>query len=209
MPSDSPTVFVVDDDVSVREALESSIRSAGWQVEAFESARDFLSWPRAISPSCLVLDVSLPDLNGLDLQQALRAEQAHLPIIFISGQGDVPMSVRAMKAGAVEFLTKPCNDEALYEAIREALEQSKAAIAGESEIRGLRDRYASLTPRQCEVLTLVVSGLSNKQVGSELGITEITVKVHRGQVMRKMQADSLVDLVQMATRLHLTPRRSA
>lgn len=206
--SERPTVFVVDDDESVRETLQLFIGAAGWQVEAFESGKDFLSRPRASGPSCLVLDVGLPDLSGLDLQQALQREQADLPIIFVTGRGDVPTSVRAMKAGAVEFLTKPCDDEALCEAIRQALDRSRAAIDREQAIHGLRGCYALLTAREREVLALVVSGLSNKQVGNELGITEITVKVHRGRVMRKMQADSLVGLVQMVDRLRLTSHRN-
>jgi FixJ family two-component response regulator len=203
MANDRATVYVVDDDPSVREGLHTLFRSAGWEAEAFESAEDFLASARADTPACLVLDVSLPDFSGLELQQALRAEQTDLPIIFITGHGDVPMSVRAMKAGAVEFLTKPCDNDALLEAVRQALERSRAAMDGDAALRALRAAYASLTAREREVLALVASGLPNKQVGSELGITEITVKVHRGRVMRKMQADSFADLVQMASRLRL------
>lgn len=201
LPTDRPTVFVVDDDVSVRDALELAIRGAGLHVVVFESARAFLDRPRTTSASCLVLDVSLPDLSGLDLQQALRIDDADLPIVFLSGHGDVPMSVRAMKAGAVGFLTKPCREDELLEAVGEALERSRASIDGETALRDLRDRHASLTEREREVLALVVSGLSNKQVGSELGIAEITVKVHRGRVMRKMGAGSLPELVHLAARL--------
>jgi FixJ family two-component response regulator len=195
-------VFVVDDDVSVRESLELLIRSAGWQPETFTSAQDFLSRPRAAVPCCLVLDMTLPGLNGLELQQQL-VDRTDMPIIFITGHGDVPMSVQAMKAGAVEFLTKPLRDDVLLNAIRGALEHSRAAVHHDSEIRALRNCYESLTRREREVMALVVSGLLNKQVGGELGISEITVKAHRGQVMRKMKADSLPDLVTMAARLGL------
>jgi FixJ family two-component response regulator len=194
-------VFVVDDDVSVRESLEALIRSAGWQPETFASAEEFLSRPRVLAPSCLVLDVSLPDLNGLDLQKRVTADRIDMPIIFITAYGDVPMSVQAMKAGAVEFLTKPFGDDVLLGAIRHAIERSRTALDHEAEIRSLRDCYASLTRREREVMALVVSGRLNKQVGGELDISEITVKAHRGQVMRKMKADSLADLVNMAARL--------
>jgi FixJ family two-component response regulator len=205
--SDGPTpiVFVVDDDVSVRESLELLISSAGWRPETFASAREFLSRPRALTPSCLVLDVGLPDLSGLDLQKLIAADRVDMPIIFITGYGDVPTSVQAMKAGAVEFLTKPFGDEALLGAIGSAIERSNAALGQEAELRTLRERYALLSPREREVMALVVSGLMNKQVGGELGISEITVKAHRGQVMRKMHAESLADLVNIAAKLHLTP----
>ena len=202
MPNVTSIVFVVDDDVSVRESLELLIRAAGWRAQTFGSARDFLSHPRPTVPSCLVLDVSLPGLSGLELQKQL-AERTDMPIIFITGHGDVPMTVQAMKAGAVEFLTKPFKDTVLLEAIESAIEQSRAALRHESEMHLLRNRYASLTPREREVMALVVSGLLNKQVGGELGISEITVKAHRGQVMRKMKADSLPGLVTMAARLGL------
>jgi len=196
-------VFVVDDDVSVRESLELLIRTAGWQPETFASAQEFLARRRPMLPCCLVLDVTLPGLSGLDLQPQL-AERTEMPIIFITGHGDVPMSVKAMKAGAVEFLTKPFKDDVLLDAIRGAIERSRAALRQDSEMQVLRSSYASLTPREREVMALVVSGLLNKQVGGDLGISEITVKAHRGQVMRKMKADSLPDLVTMAARLSLS-----
>ena len=198
----TPIVFVVDDDISVRESLELLIASAGWRPETFASASDFLARPRVSVPSCLVLDVTLPGLNGLELQQQL-GESTAMPIIFITGHGDVPMSVRAMKAGAVEFLTKPFNDDVLVKAIGNAIERSRNALRLVAETRALRTCYESLTPREREVMTLVVAGLLNKQVGGELGISEITVKAHRGQVMRKMKAGSLPDLVTMAARLGL------
>jgi len=202
MPPASPIVFVVDDDVSVRESLELLIQNEGWQAETFASAQEFLDHPRVAIPSCLVLDVSLPGLNGLDLQQQIACERNALQIIFITGYGDVPKTVQAMKAGAVEFLTKPFNDEVLLTAIQQALERSRFALAQEAEMQELRNCYASLTPREREVMALVVSGLLNKQVGGELGISEITVKAHRGQVMQKMKANSVADLVKMAARLH-------
>ena len=200
----APIVFVVDDDVSVRESLELLISSAGWQAETFASAQEFLARPPVLAPSCLVLDVALPDLSGLDLQKRVAVDRIDMPIIFITGFGDVPMTVQAMKAGAVEFLTKPFGDDVLLSAIRHAIERSQTALAHEAEIRALRDRHASLSRREREVMALVVAGLLNKQVGGELGISEITVKAHRGQVMQKMKADSLADLVKMAGRLHLT-----
>ena len=206
MPQASPIVFVVDDDVSVRESLELLIQNEGWQPKTFASAQAFLDCPRAVVPSCLVLDVSLPGLDGLELQKRVAVERADMPIIFITGYGDVPKSVQAMKRGAVEFLTKPFNDEVLLTAIRQALDQSRLARAHEVEMSELRDRYASLTPREQQVMCLVVSGLLNKQVGGELGISEITVKAHRGQVMQKMKANSVADLVKMDEKLHLTER---
>jgi FixJ family two-component response regulator len=204
MPDITPIVYVVDDDVSVRESLELLIKNAGWKPELFASAQDFLARPRVAVPNCLVLDVTLPGLTGLELQQQL-AGRTDMPIIFITGYGDVPMTVRAMKAGAVEFLTKPFRDDVLLNAIRDAIERSRAALRFDSEMQSLRKCYESLTPREREVMALVVSGLLNKQVGGELGISEITVKAHRGQVMRKMNAESLPDLVTMAARLGLRP----
>jgi FixJ family two-component response regulator len=198
-------VFVVDDDISVRESLESLIRCAGWQPETFASAQEFLSHPRVLAPSCLVLDVGLPDLNGLDLQKRVAVDRTDMPIIFITGYGDVPMTVQAMKAGAVEFLTKPFGDDVLLSAIRHAIERSHIALRHEAQIRALRECHASLSRREREVMALVVSGLLNKQVGGELGISEITVKAHRGRVMRKMQAGSLAELVNIAARLRLAP----
>lgn len=203
MPDVTPIVYVVDDDTSVREALEGLIREAGWWPWVFASAGEFLSHPRVPRPSCLILDVSLPDLNGLDLQQRIAADRADMPIIFITGYGDVPMTVRAMKAGAVEFLTKPFDDEALLNAIRGALARSRTALVEAAGMQALQGRYASLSGREREVMALVVSGLMNKQVGGELGISEITVKAHRGRVMRKMEAGSLADLVNIAARLRI------
>jgi FixJ family two-component response regulator len=207
-PDAKPIVFVVDDDVSVRESLELLIKFAGWQPETFASATDFLARPRTTTPNCLVLDVSLPDLNGLDLQKLIAADRIEMPIIFITGHGDVPMTVRAMKAGAVEFLTKPFADDVLLTAIRNAIERSSAALGREAEIQGLRECYVSLTPREREVMALVVSGMLNKQIALEIGISEITVKAHRGKVMQKMSADSVADLVKMAVRLGLTRARN-
>ena len=201
----TPIVFVVDDDISVRESLESLIRCEGWQPETFASAQEFLNYPRVLVPNCLVLDVSLPGLNGLDLQQRVAGDRTDMPIIFITGHGDVPMTVQAMKAGAVEFLTKPFSDDVLVSAIRSALERSRVALSLAAEMQVLMDSFASLSQRERQVMALVVSGLLNKQVGGELGISEITVKAHRGKVMQKMKANSLADLVRMAARLHPAP----
>jgi FixJ family two-component response regulator len=198
-----PIVFVVDDDISVRESLEALILTEGWQAETFSSAREFLSRPRAAAPSCLILDVSLPDLNGLDLQKRIAAERVDMPIIFITGYGDIPMTVSAMKAGAVEFLTKPFSDDALLGAVRQAIDHSEAVLREQAQVQALRDRYDTLSRREREVMALVVAGRLNKQVGGDLGISEITVKAHRGRVMEKMQVRSLAELVTMNARLGL------
>lgn len=205
----SPTVFVVDDDISVRESLELLIRKQGWHPETFTSALEFLERPRLLAPSCLVLDFSLPGLNGLELQKRVAAERPYMPIIFITGFGNIPMTVEAMKAGAVEFLTKPFTNESLLGAIRNAIERSSVRLENETEIQSLRAHYSALTTRERQVMILVVSGLLNKQVGDELGITEITVKFHRGNLMRKMKADSFADLVSMAARLRIKRPSSA
>jgi FixJ family two-component response regulator len=203
MPEATPIVFVVDDDVSVRESLELLISCQGWQPETYSSAQEFLARPRNLGPSCLILDVSLPGLNGLDLQKRVASERADMPIIFITGYGDVPMTVRAMKAGAQEFLTKPFSDEVLLTAIRHAIERSRIALGREMEMQALRSCYASLTDRERQVMALVVSGMLNKQVGDQLGISEITVKAHRGRVMQKMKVESLAGLVKTAGKLRI------
>jgi FixJ family two-component response regulator len=204
MENETPVVFIVDDDVSVRESLELLVRSAGWRPELFASAEQFLAFDRRSGASCLILDVNLPDLSGLDLQRSVAADRIDMPIIFITGYGDVPTTVKAMKAGAVEFLTKPFSEEMLLGAIELAIERSRKLLAVSNEVQALRERHASLSPREQQVMALVISGLLNKQIGFELGISEITVKAHRGQVMRKMNARSLPDLVNMATRLAAT-----
>jgi FixJ family two-component response regulator len=206
----TPIVFVVDDDISVRESLEALIADAGWRPELFPSAQEFLARPRPPCPSCLVLDVGLPDLNGLELQKRIAGDRTGMPIIFITGRGDIPMTVQAMKAGAVEFLTKPFTPEILLNAIQSALERSRTSLEEEASLQTLRDRYQSLSRREREVMALVVRGQLNKQVGGELGISEITVKAHRGKVMRKMHAKSLPELVNIAARLGLSdsPRKS-
>jgi len=204
-----PIVFVVDDDVSVRESLDLLIKFAGWQSETFASAVDFLARPRTTTPSCLVLDVSLPDLDGLELQKLIASERTDMPIIFITGHGDVPMTVKAMKGGAVEFLTKPFDDEVLLSAIRHAIKRSAAVLDDQAETSALRSSYESLTPREREVMQLVVAGMLNKQIGLKLGISEVTVKAHRGKMMQKMKAESLADLVKTAVRLGLAPARNA
>jgi FixJ family two-component response regulator len=201
-------VFVVDDDVSVRESVELLIKFAGWQPETFASAKDFLARPRISTPCCLVLDVSLPDLNGLELQKLIASERIDMPIIFITGHGDVPMTVQAMKAGAVEFLTKPFDDEVLLGAIRHALKRSAAVLDDQAETTAMRNTYESLTPREQDVMRLVVAGMLNKQIGLKLGISEITVKAHRGKVMQKMKADSVADLVKTAVKLGLAPSKN-
>ena len=199
-------IAIVDDDPSVREGLDSLIRSAGWAVETFASAQEFLARPGAEMPSCLVLDLQLPGLSGLDLQKRMADAGLEIPIVFLTGHGDIPASVQAMKAGAVEFLTKPFDEEGLLQAIREAIERDRHIRERHAEISEVQRRYESLTPREQEVMQQVVAGLLNKQVAAELNITEFTVKVHRGQVMRKMHADSLADLVRMAEKLGIRSR---
>ncbi|MER9731565.1 response regulator [Mesorhizobium sp. M0217] len=201
MPHAAPIVFIVDDDVSVRESLEALINLTGSTAETFASAEEFLARPRVSVPNCLILDVSLPDLNGLELQKQITADRADMPIIFITGYGDVPMTVQAMKAGAAEFLTKPFSDDVLLDAISQAIERSRETMDRDAELQALRDDQSTLSRREWEVMTLVVSGLMNKQVGFELGISEITVKAHRGRMMQKMKARSLAELVNMNAKL--------
>jgi FixJ family two-component response regulator len=198
-----PVVFVVDDDISVREALESLIGDAGWRAEVLACAHEFLARPRARGPSCLLLDVGLPDLNGLELQKRICDERPEMPIIFITGSGDIPTTVRAMKAGAIEFLTKPLDPDVLLEAIERALAHSRASLDEQRRVQFMRERYQSLSPREREVMELVIRGRLNKQVGAQLGISEITVKAHRGRLMRKMCAGSLPELVDLASILGL------
>jgi FixJ family two-component response regulator len=202
MTDSDPIVFVVDDDESVRDAVRRLIASVGLRVETFGSTREFLDGKRPEAPSCLVLDVRLPDVSGLELQRDLAAANVHIPIIFITGHADVPMTVRAMKAGAVEFLTKPFRGQELLDAIQEAIAKDRVAWNERAQMADLRARYDTLTPREKEVLILVASGLLNKQIGAELGTSELTIKTHRGRVMQKMGADSLADLVRMAERIN-------
>jgi FixJ family two-component response regulator len=202
-------IAIVDDDLSVREGLETLIRSAGWRVETFASAQEFLARPRDEAPSCLILDLQLPGLSGLDLQKRMAELELEIPIVFLTGHGNIPASVQAMKAGAVEFLTKPFDEKDLLRAIEEAIERDRLLRQRHAELRELKGRYNSLTAREQEVMQQVVSGLLNKQVAAELKISEVTVKVHRGQVMRKMRADSLADLVRMGDKLGIRSRKTS
>ena len=209
MRESEAVIAIVDDDPWVRDGLQRLIRSAGWRAETFASAQDFLSRPGTEEPSCLVLDLQLPGLSGLDLQKRMAEVGLEIPIVFLTGHGDIPASVQAMKAGAVEFLTKPVDDQKLLQAIQEAIERDRRTREQHAEVRELRDRYESLTPREQEVMQQVVSGLLNKQIAAELNITEVTVKFHRGHIMRKMRADSLADLVRMAESLGIRSHKQS
>ena len=204
---ETPVVFVVDDDISVRESLQALIDWAGWRTETFESAQDFLERPRSPVPSCLVLDVSLPDVNGLELQKLIATDRAEMPIIFITGHGDIPMSVQAMKAGAIDFLTKPVRDQDILDAVQAAIERDRKRRDLNKTVSTVKSRFESLSSRERDVLSLVTSGLMNKQVAAQLGLAEITVKIYRGQIMRKMGAKSLADLVRMSEALGIRPSK--